>query len=113
MGRRAACSTRSLLVGAFLLAGPALTQTTWYVDVNGTPPGTGSQADPYTSIQYAIEQPATVDLDTILVSPGTCLENVDLDAPAAYWPCVELPGLVPRGEPGKHVELHGRRQDHL
>ena len=42
------------------LAPLASAQTTWYVDVSGTPPGTGSAADPYTSIDYALNQPATV-----------------------------------------------------
>jgi hypothetical protein len=55
----------------------AAAQTTWYVDVNGTPPGSGTQADPYTSIQYAISRPTTVNGDTVLVAPGTYLENVD------------------------------------
>ncbi len=52
--------------------------TTWYVDISGTPPGTGTSADPYTSIQYAIQQPAAASGDTIRVRPGTYVENVDL-----------------------------------
>lgn len=58
------------------LACLAQAQNTWYVDVNGTPPGTGTLNDPYTSIQYAITRPATNPLDTILVAPGTYVENV-------------------------------------
>jgi len=55
----------------------AAAQTTWYVDVNGTPPGSGTQADPYTSIQYAISRPTTSNGDTVRVLPGTYFENVD------------------------------------
>lgn len=54
----------------------ASAQSTWYVDVHGTAPGTGTQVDPYTSLQYAIEQPGTVDNDTLLVAPGTYTENL-------------------------------------
>jgi hypothetical protein len=52
-------------------------QTTWYVDVNGSPPGTGTSGDPYTSVQYAISRPTTVGGDTLLVAPGTYLEHID------------------------------------
>ncbi|MBL8802357.1 MAG: hypothetical protein JNN27_10195, partial [Planctomycetes bacterium] len=58
------------------LACLAQAQNTWYVDVNGTPPGTGTLNDPYTSIQYAITRPTTQFLDTLLVAPGTYVENV-------------------------------------
>jgi hypothetical protein len=61
-----------------LLAPLAAAQTTWYVDASGTPPGSGTLADPYTSIQYAIDQPSTVSLDTVQVAPGTYVENVHL-----------------------------------
>ena len=60
-----------------LASGGALAQTTWYVDVNGTAPGTGTAVDPYTSVQYAVTQPMTVSGDTLLVAPGEYLENVD------------------------------------
>ena len=60
-----------------VLALPTVAQTTWYVDVNGTPPGTGSLGNPFTSIQYAIDQGTTVDGDTILVAPGFYVEEVD------------------------------------
>lgn len=55
----------------------ALAQSTWYVDGQGTPPGTGSSSAPYTSIQFAVQQAATLDGDTIRVRPGTYIENVD------------------------------------
>jgi hypothetical protein len=60
-----------------LLAGPALAQTTWHVDVHGTPPGSGTASDPFPSIQQAIAQPATVAGDTVLVRPGTYAERID------------------------------------
>lgn len=66
---------RSLAL-AFLLASSVSAQTTWYVDVTGTPPGTGTVVDPYTSIAFALLQASTVSGDTVLVSPGTYSENV-------------------------------------
>ncbi len=56
----------------------ALSQTTWYVDVNGTPPGTGTQSDPYTSLQYAIDATTTVDGDQLSVAAGVYAEPIDL-----------------------------------
>jgi hypothetical protein len=53
--------------------------STWYVDVtNPNAPGTGTELDPYTSIQYAVDRPATVTGDTVLVRPGTYFENLQL-----------------------------------
>lgn len=66
---------------AFLLAvgatAPVAAQTTWYVDANATPPGAGTPASPYASIQHAIAQPTTVSGDTVLVLPGTYVEQLD------------------------------------
>jgi hypothetical protein len=62
---------RALAGFALALAGiaqPGAAQTL-YVDVNGTPPGSGTQADPYTSIQTAID--ASASGWTIVVAPGT------------------------------------------
>lgn len=58
-------------------APPAAAQATWFVDVNHPGLGQGTPSDPYSSIQYAIDQPTTVDQDTLLVAPGTYVENVD------------------------------------
>jgi len=60
----------SASVFSALLAGSALSSNTWYVDVHGTPPGTGAQVDPYTSISYAVDQATTLAGDTVLVLPG-------------------------------------------
>ena len=57
----------------------ASAQTTWYVDAGATPPGLGTHASPYTSIQYAIDHPSTVSGDTLLVAPGTYAESVSFD----------------------------------
>ena len=65
----------SLLVIA-LSSGAARAQTTWYVDVNGTPPGSGTAADPYTSIAYAVGRPTTLTGDTLLVAPGVYAESI-------------------------------------
>ena len=52
-------------------------QTTWYVDSTATAPGNGTPGSPYASIQYALSQATTVHGDTVLVLPGTYVENVD------------------------------------
>jgi hypothetical protein len=62
-------------IAILTLAAAASAQTTWHVDVNGVPPGTGTQTDPYTSLQAAHDQPSTVDGDTVLVAPGTYVGN--------------------------------------
>ena len=63
----------AFLVAAFL-ASHLGAQTTWYVDANGTPPGTGTPSDPFTSIQAALDEPALGAGDTIEVAPGVYLE---------------------------------------
>lgn len=68
-----------LSISLTILGSVSAGQSTWYVDVNGAPPGTGTSADPYTSIQYAISQPTTHDGDTVLVAPGTYVGNVSID----------------------------------
>jgi hypothetical protein len=61
-----------------LLGLSAHAANTWYVDVHAAAPGDGSQASPYTSIQFAINQASVVNGDTLLVAPGDYVENVDL-----------------------------------
>ncbi|MDF1839756.1 MAG: right-handed parallel beta-helix repeat-containing protein, partial [Planctomycetota bacterium] len=58
----------AILCALPILAAP---QTQWFVDVSGTAPGSGTVVDPYTSIEFAIAQAATLPGDTILVAPGT------------------------------------------
>ena len=64
-------------LSAFFSA-PTSAQTTWYVDVAATAPGLGTQTAPYASIQYAIDQAATVAGDTLSIAAGTYNESIDL-----------------------------------
>jgi hypothetical protein len=66
----------ALAVASFALSASA--QTTWYVDVNGTPPGTGTAEDPFVSIQQGVDSPAVAAGDTLLVAPGVYAEKVSL-----------------------------------
>lgn len=68
---------------SLLLCPLAVSQNTWYVDGDGAAPGSGTPDDPYTSIQYALEQGATASGDTVLVRPGVYLE-------ALVWPAKDL-----------------------
>jgi len=70
------------LSGFALLGLSAQAANTWYVDVHATAPGDGSQASPYTSIQYALTQPTTHSGDTVLVAPGEYTENVVMNLPS-------------------------------
>ena len=78
MQRNALAATGLALLALLALAQPARAQSTWYVDVNGNAPGTGSQLDPYTSLEFAVNQPTTVTGDTLLVLPGTYAETVSV-----------------------------------
>lgn len=72
--------TRTLwigLFGTFALGGQAVAQSTWYVDVTAAPGGNGSIAAPYDSIQTGIAQGTTLSGDTMLVSPGQYLEDIN------------------------------------
>lgn len=59
-----------------MLASLSSAQTTWYVDVHAAAPGLGTQVSPYASIQYAHNQAATHNSDTILVAPGVYDEHL-------------------------------------
>jgi hypothetical protein len=61
----------------FALAGVLSAQSTVYVDLNSTPPGTGTQANPFTSIQVAVDSAGGFGQDLILVLPGTYVESID------------------------------------
>jgi hypothetical protein len=64
----------ALAVG--LVASAAQAQTTWYVDDDNCPgPGSGTEGDPYCSIQTAIDN--AVDADEIIVAAGTYFEMIN------------------------------------
>ncbi len=64
------------LLTSLLFVLPALGRSTWYVDAQAVPPGSGSPSAPFTSIQYAISRPSTVSGDRIVVAPGVYAESV-------------------------------------
>lgn len=66
------------LLASLLLCLPTAAQSTWYVDASGTAPGSGTQGDPYTSIQYALNQPSTKGGHTIIVAPGVYVEALGI-----------------------------------
>jgi len=69
---RSSSSARCLFL--FLVAGPLGAQRTLYVDDDGSPSGTGTLADPFSTIQAAVDASATGDLVHVL--PGTYTQGV-------------------------------------
>ncbi len=63
---------------ALVLAAPSAAQSTWYVDVSATAPGNGTPASPYKSLQFALDQSTTLAGDSLLVAPGTYVENISI-----------------------------------
>lgn len=57
-----------LVLALSLLAAP---QSTWLVDATASGPGTGTAADPYSRVDYAVAQPTTVNGDTLQIADGT------------------------------------------
>lgn len=53
-------------------------QSTWHVDAQATPPGFGTAAAPYSSIQFAHDQAATVAGDELRVAPGVYAEDLTI-----------------------------------
>jgi len=60
-----------LLIPLIPLSAPRLSdaQTTWHVDDDCTPPGTGAEFDPFCAIQDGVD--AASDKDTVLIAPGS------------------------------------------
>jgi hypothetical protein len=79
MSIKIALRSMLLISACATLTGLGLAQTTWYIDVNATPPGNGTLASPYTDIQYALDQSTTVSGDLLLVAPGTYNGSVTLE----------------------------------
>lgn len=114
------CCTLAVLTW-LVAAGNAGAQSTWYVDVTGIPPGSGTDADPYTDIAYAIARPTMVNGDRILVRPGDytgdfsytskTLTVESTDGPAH----TRIHGFVSLGSdsPGSLSKLAGFRVDHV
>lgn len=72
-----------------LMASGAAAQSVWHVDVDAVAPGDGSANAPFTSIQYAIEQPTTLSGDALYVAPGTYDETVTTQATSG-WKALEI-----------------------
>ncbi len=64
-----------LICAVTVLAVSTAQADTIYVDVNCPGPGNGSEAEPYCSIQTAIDN--AVDTDEVVVAPGTYFETID------------------------------------
>jgi hypothetical protein len=79
----------ALVLGSLVAIGSA--QTTWYVDVNATPPGDGSQASPYVSIQQALDGLTGVN-DTVLVAPGEYAETLNFTQTSVVVRATDGPG---------------------
>ena len=75
---------RSTFAWSLILVGVGLTasvrgQTTWYVDDDNCPGlGSGTEADPFCSIQTGIDAASTSSGDECLVAPGTYYENLNM-----------------------------------
>ena len=66
------------------LLSPAAAQSTWYVDAASPGPGDGSAGMPYSSIQFAIDQTATLSGDTLSIAAGTYQETLLLTGKALH-----------------------------
>ncbi len=58
-----------------ILAACLLAQSIWYVDASALPPGNGTIVEPYTRIDYAVDQAATLSGDRLLVNAGVYLDE--------------------------------------
>ena len=67
-----------LALALVLLSQFSLAQSTWHVNVAAAAPGDGSPSSPFTSIQYAHDQPTTLEGDEIVVAPGLYDEHITI-----------------------------------
>ncbi len=67
---------------------------TYHIDGAATPPGTGSVAAPYASIQFAIAQSESVNGSVLLVEPGVYAENIDFLGKEVVLRSVGGPGFT-------------------
>lgn len=50
-------------------------QATWFVDASSPGPGTGTQADPYSRVDFGVSSPTTQDGDTFVIADGSYLDE--------------------------------------
>jgi hypothetical protein len=84
---------RSLLALLVLAPGAAASDT-WHVDASAPSPGLGTEAQPWTSLAYAVQQPVVHSGDTLLVAPGAYVP------PTPGLPYFSLFNLTIRGTAG-------------
>ena len=69
----------SVIVLSFFGASATLAGTTWHVSTTGTDSNPGTQAEPYATIQHAIDSSSTVNGDVIQLEAGTYFEGAVVD----------------------------------
>ena len=69
----------SVIVLSFFGTSATLAGTTWHVSTTGSDSNPGTQADPYATIQYAIDSSSTVNGDVIQLEAGTYQEGAVVD----------------------------------
>lgn len=83
------------LLACLLLASPALSQSTWYVDAAAPGPGSGTAIDPFARIDFAVSQPQVAAGDRVEVSPGIYSEEaIDLVGKHLVIEAAGAPGSV-------------------
>lgn len=50
-------------------------QATWFVDASSPGPGTGTQTDPYSRVDFGVSSPTTQDGDTFVIADGSYLDE--------------------------------------
>ncbi|MFN3525412.1 MAG: hypothetical protein ACK4YU_04930, partial [Paracoccus sp. (in: a-proteobacteria)] len=106
----------AVVMGVILLYlagnGPALADRTIHVAAAPIPQGTGTAAAPFSTISLALESGLTPG-DTVMVGPGTYLEQVFVNPSGAPGRPITLKSAIPGGArirppPGSYSTLHIR-----
>ena len=85
----------SVMVLSFFGASATLAGTTWHVSTAGSDSNPGTQADPYATIQHAIDSSSTVNGDVITIAAGTYNEHsLDTDGKAITIQGVNTTGTL-------------------